>query len=413
MLIHWIWLTTRPHLTDRGLLVLMQHFQDAEELYYAPATFYDKIQALRPEARESLKDKSLAEAEKILQECVAKDIHILTMQDAAYPRRLRNIPDPPPVLYYRGYLPDVDSLPTIAMVGTRRASAYGLGIAKRMGYQVAACGGLVVSGLATGIDGFAMSGALSAGMPVIGVLGCGADVIYPRSNAGLYEDTIRHGCLLTEFPPGTPPVRWNFPKRNRIISGLSCGVLVVEAPERSGALITAQLAADQGRDVFVVPGNIDVDTSRGSNGLLRVGAIAVSSGWDMISEYEELFPGKVHRQFAAKPNSEPHFGTSSSTRVAQTVTLPENNPISKTKKTKKTIDNGAAAPYIDHNNIPEDLTADEKVIVNLLKDGDRPMDDVIDASGMAAGAVLASLTLLEVKGIVSRLPGKLLRLNRN
>ena len=407
MLVHWIWLTTRPHLSDRGRLALMERFEDAEELYFASEEDLKGISGLSDQTLEALMDKSLEDAEQIIHTCMEKDISILTMQDAAYPRRLRSIPDPPQVLYIRGHLPEVDSLPVIAMVGTRKASAYGMGIARKMGYQAAACGAVVVSGLATGIDGFAMKGALESGKPVIGVLGCGADVVYPRSNRELYEDTIRHGCLLTEFPPGTPPNRWNFPRRNRIISGLSCGVLVVEAPEKSGALITAQLAADQGRDVFVIPGNIDVPTSMGSNSLLRMGALAVSSGWDMVSEYEQLFPGKVHRPTAGTLRSMQEQAV----RVAEEVTLPEKKPDPKPKKSQKTIDNPTATPYIDHINIPEDLSADEKVIVDLLLSGEQPLDDVIDASGMAPGVVLASLTLLEVKGIVTRLPGKRIRLS--
>jgi DNA processing protein len=154
--------------------------------------------------------------------------------------------------------------------------------AKRMGYQIAKCGGIVVSGLAYGIDGMAMSGALTAGQKVIGVLGCGADIVYPKENRWLYRDVERYGCIMSEFVPGTPPHPWNFPKRNRVLSGMSCGVLVVEAPEKSGSLITANLAAEQGRDVFVVPGNIDMPGFVGSNRLLQEGAILAASSMAVI-----------------------------------------------------------------------------------------------------------------------------------
>ena len=209
------------------------------------------------------------EANGILGDCAAKGIYVLTYQDAAYPNRLKHIPDPPLTLYYQGTLPDFDAEPAVAVVGTRRASAYGCLTARRMGYQIAKCGGLVVSGMAGGVDTLAMKGALLAEQPVVGVLGNGLDVVYPRSNRDLYQDVAWRGCLLSEFPPGTPPIGRNFPRRNRIISGLTCGVVVVEAPARSGALITAQLALDQGRDVFAVPGNVDAACSAGSNGLLR------------------------------------------------------------------------------------------------------------------------------------------------
>lgn len=295
MLVHWIWLATREGLGDRGRAELLVRFRDAEDIYFAEASEYTAVEGLSLEAVEALQDKKLHSAQEILTQCNREDIRVLTWQDAAYPRRLKNIADPPVVLYYKGTLPEFDALPLIAVVGTRKASAYGLGAAKRMGYQIACCGGVVVSDMAYGIDALAMSGALTGDMPVIGVLGCGADVIYPRSNKALFADVQRRGCLLTEFPPGTPPISWNFPRRNRIISGLSCGVLVVEAPEKSGALITARQAADQDRDVFVVPGNIDVDTCKGSNALLRDGAIAVSCGWDVMCEYEAQFPGKIHK----------------------------------------------------------------------------------------------------------------------
>ena len=233
MLIHWIWFATRPGMNDREKAELLQHFQDAEDLYFADEGAYRAAEGIQEDAVAALQDKNLQPAEQILKECARKKIHILTYRDAAYPSRLRNISDPPMVLYYKGTLPEFDSLPLISVVGTRKASGYGMTVAKRMGSQIAACGGIVVSGVATGIDAMAMRGALSRNMPVIGNRGCGADVVYPLSNKSLYADTERCGCLLTEFAPGTPPLKWNFPKRNRIISGLCCGVLVVEGRKRA------------------------------------------------------------------------------------------------------------------------------------------------------------------------------------
>ena len=295
MLIHWIWFATRTGMGDKMKCALLSHFEDPEEIYFAPELEFERFEELSPSAVESIMDKDLTPCEEILEQCQRKGIHILTYQDAAYPARLKNIPDPPMVLYYKGTLPHFDELPVIGVVGTRKASVYGMTSAKRLGYQIAACGGAVVSGMATGIDAVAMKGALTAGGTVVGVLGCGADIIYPASNRWLYADTEKYGCSLSEFPPGTPPVGRNFPRRNRIISGLSCGVLVVEAPEKSGALITARLSADQGRDVFVVPANIDVESAMGSNALMREGAIPVSSGWDILSEYRYQFPSKVRQ----------------------------------------------------------------------------------------------------------------------
>ena len=411
MQLHWIWLATRAGLGDRGRMALLQRFADAEDIYCADAGEYAQVDGLSSEALESLKDKSLLSAERITEDCRRENIQILTWQDALYPKRLKNIADPPVVLYYKGQMPQVDALPAVAVVGTRDASAYGLSTAKRLGYQIAACGGLLVSGVASGVDTMAMKGALSADATVVGVLGCGADGVYPASNRALYADTVRQGCLLTEFAPGTPPVGKNFPRRNRIISGLCCGVLVVEAPEKSGALITARAAADQGRDVFVVPGNIDVPSCAGSNALLRDGAIAVSSGWDVMSEYEALFPGKITKNDAparqiAYPDEVRAQPAEEVLKVAQTAQVPAKKERKGLFDKKKEIDNTATAPYIDAEKPKPQLNAEEDKLLSLLGTQARLVDDVIAEAGLSAGQVLAALTMLEIKGLITRLPGK-------
>ena len=415
MLVHWIWFATRQKLNDRERAVLLDQFRDPEDIYFAEAGVLAQT-GLSEEKLEALADKDLTAAEEILTQCDEKQIHILTFRDAAYPLRLKNIADPPVVLYYKGKLPDMDGSPLISVVGTRSATPYGITAAKRMGFQLARCGGIVVSGVATGIDAAAMQGCLSAGGTVIGVLGCGADIVYPRSSRGLYLDTERHGCLLTEFPPGTEPYKWNFPRRNRIISGLSCGVLIVEAPEKSGALITARQAADQGRDVFVVPGNIDMPSCTGSNALLRDGAIAVSSGWDVMSEYEALFPGKIHKdtrpvrltgseEETALPKEE-----ETAPKVAQKSRLPWKNKATNDKKDKKPIDNTAEPPYSELDKDKKTgLSEREEKLLSLIGTEECLVDDVIARSAMAPGVVLASLTMLEVKGLVTRLPGRRVR----
>ena len=413
MLVHWIWLATRPHISDQVKAELVRHFQDPEAVFFADEDAYRQVGRLSREGLDALLDKNLRPAEKILDDCDREALRILTYRDAAYPKRLQNIPDPPLVLYYKGRLPDFDGTPAIGVVGTRKATPYGMTVAKRLGYQIAKCGGIVVSGMAAGIDGLAMQGALTAGGTVVGILGCGAEQVYPLSNRGLFRDTEHYGCILSEFPPGTPPYGWNFPKRNRVISGMSNGVLIVEAPEKSGALITANLAADQGRDVFVVPGNIDMDSCVGSNRLLRDGAIAVSSGWDILSEYEALYPGRVRRndvistqtaypdEVAAAAETEKPIA-----KVAQKPRILGKNKPSKQKIDKKVIDNGATTPYSDLNDKLPNLSEDERKIVSALKNGERLVDDVIAETGLNTGKVLATLTLLEVKGIVKRLPGR-------
>lgn len=416
MLLHWIWLAHRPGLSDRGRAALLQRFQDPEDIFYADRKTLAEVEGLSGTGLEALGDKSLDEAQSILKICRDKKLGILTFQDAAYPRRLRNISDPPAVLYYKGQIPDLESCPAIAVVGTRKASAYGLTTAKRMGYQIARCGGIVVSGMAYGIDGMATAGALTAGSPAVGVLGCGVDVVYPMSNRSLFRDMEEYGWLVSEFPPGYPPSRWTFPKRNRIISGMCNGVLVIEAPEKSGSLITARQAAEQGRDVFVVPGNIDLPSFQGSNQLLRDGAIMVSSGWDVVSEYEGLYPNSLRKELGqcrqtACPE-EVQFAADSEKqyeKVAQDIQKPKqirNLKKKLDKIDKKDIDNAASRPYsvVDTDSIP--LSDEERSVIQILEQGERLVDDVIAQTGLPAGKLLSLLTMLELKGIVRRLPGK-------
>ena len=207
----------------------------------------------------------------------------LTLEDSAYPAVLREIADPPEPLYVRGTLDEQDRA-AVAVVGARRASAYGLAVAEWLGRELVRHRVTVVSGMARGIDGAAHRGALMAGGRTIAVLGCGPDVIYPAEHEDLMGQIIESGAVVTEFPPGTPPLPHHFPQRNRIISGLSLGVVVVEGRERSGASVTADFALDQGREVFAVPGSIFGETSYLPHRLLQEGATPVTTVDDILTE---------------------------------------------------------------------------------------------------------------------------------
>lgn len=413
MLVHWIWLAHRPGLSDRMKYKLVQQFSDPEDVYFASPDSLKQVEGISAEAAEQLLDKNLTSSEKILADVMKEKLHILTCRDAAYPARLLHIPDPPLVLYYKGSLPDFDALPLIGVVGTRKATPYGLTMAKRLGQEIAQCGGIVVSGMAGGIDTMAMKSALSAGAPVVGVLGCGADRIYPPSNRSLFADTERYGCILSEFPPGAEPFGWHFPKRNRIISGMSCGVLVVEAPEKSGALITADHALEQGRDVFVVPGNLDQPTFVGNNRLLRDGGMLVGSGWDILSEYKDRFPGKVCRSgVRSRQNAYPDEirnvlseTVGNTGKVAQKTALPRNKSPKKEKSNKKVVDKSTSENYSDVNKELSALTPDQQAIVRALQGGERLVDQLIAEVGLPAGKVSTAITMLAIRGIVKKLPG--------
>lgn len=401
MLQYWIWFAENQELNIPQKQLLLEHFSDPEEIFYALAdALPDDREEIKP-ILEALQDRDLTEAGRILKECSLKQIQVMTYRDPEYPSRLRNIDEPPMVLYYRGQLPDFEAVPSVGVVGTRKATAYGLGIARRMSSQIAACGALVVSGGAYGIDAVAMQGALDAGCPVVGVLGCGVDVVYPKSNRQLFEAVTKKGCLLSEYPPGTAGLPWHFPRRNRIISGMSNGVLVVEAPEKSGALITARLAFDQGRDVFVVPGNIDVASCAGSNALLQEQALAVFSGWDVVKEYTALYPGKLEKREPASLEEAENLP-----KIDQKTALPRDEKPEKSQKIKKTIDKEENCPYSGIKDIISALSGEERKLAALLDTQPRPVDEIIARSGLPAGKVLSMLTVLALKGVVTNHPGR-------
>jgi len=400
MLLYWIWFSELKNLSLQQKHKLLSHFHDPEEMYHTADVVFERLQ-LPESQRQALRDRNLQKAEIILKSCTEKGIRILPVADSAYPERLRNTSDAPIILYYKGVLPNWDSVPLIGIVGTRKATAYGLQVAHQMGGQIAAAGGLVVSGGAAGIDTSAMQGAMDAGAPVVGVLGCGVDVVYPRSNQKLFRAIVEKGCLLSEYPPGIEAISWHFPARNRMISGLSNGVLVVEAPEKSGALITARYALEQGRDVFVVPGNINTPACAGSNALLQDGAIPVMSGWDVLREYAFLYPGKLRKN----TSTDLYTGEHRTAKVAQkTVTLRENE--AETEKVgKKPIDNQEISTYSEINNNNPALNETERaVLAQLTRDPQEPAE-LIAKLDMPSGKVLSTLTMLTVKGLVRKHPG--------
>lgn len=408
MLKYWIWLSTRQGVSSAQALALLNRFGSAEAVYQADRQMLQSEEL--PGVPESLLDKELTGSEIILQQCYHKGIHIMTIQDAAYPGRLRAIADAPLVLYYRGVFPAIDTLPVIAMVGTRRASVYGLVQAKRLGYQIARCGGIVVSGGAEGIDTMCLTGALTAGRPVLAVLGCGVDVVYPQSNKTLFEDIAVRGCIISEYPPATPALGSHFPVRNRILSALSLGVVVVEAPKRSGALITANCALEQGRDVFTIPGNVGTASCEGNIQLLREGALVVEDGWDVMKEYVHLFPELVSFQPPGKPMT---LTPEQRSRAVMREKKAADKPAPRAKKDPpaaqsdtKIIDKPENRAYIDVQEILSGLSPDEKAVALLLQGGEKHIDRLIAESGLPAARVTPALTLLQIKGYVRSLPGR-------
>lgn len=370
---------------------LLKRFETPEKVFLADKNEYEKIDNVSSVNLAQLKRKDLDTANKILAACQEHNCRIITLQDAEYPDRLKNIYDPPLVLYIRGNLPIIDEEAVVAVVGTRDCTPYGINAAENIGYQLAQRGLLVVTGLARGIDTAAARGALRGGGRVLGVVGTGVDVVYPPENSLLFDDVMWSGAIISEYPPGTQAHRAHFPARNRIISGLALGTAVIEAPKRSGALITATRALEQGRDVFTLPGNVGAKNCEGSNSLLREGAIPILSGEDIICEYEELFPDKIVPYGKAQNHSVEEKGTEH--RV-----IPNQSMYCITKNDKKEIDNKTAVDYIDLNAIINTLTGDEKTIAETIGSKTIHVDEIIINSGLTAQRVLTALTMLEING---------------
>jgi DNA processing protein len=278
-------MTDLLHLIALSLLPSWSWLQIAERLRAGepPAAVFDRLLAAHWSAEPDQRSALHVRAHAALDRARARGITPVAWSDAAYPVALTTIVDPPPILWTLGSTTAFDA-PAVAIVGARAASAYGLSVAERLAADLAARGLAIVSGLARGVDSAAHRGALSAGGVTIGIMGSGVDVMYPREHGTLARDMQRRGAIVSELVPGTPPLQHFFPMRNRIISGLSRAVVVIEAGEKSGSLITARCALEQGRDVLAVPGNVLSGRNRGAHALLRDGAKIVESADDILEE---------------------------------------------------------------------------------------------------------------------------------
>ena len=282
-LAYWVAFNRVRGIGPARLRALLDAFGTVEEAWNAPAEALRDAGVDRRSLANLLQARTELDLDRELQRLRSAGVDTLTWEDSRYPERLKSIGDPPPVLYVRGSLIPEDDW-AVAMVGTRQATTYGREAAHHLASDLARAGVTVVSGLARGIDAEAHRAALDAGGRTIAVLGSGVDVIYPWENHRLAEEVIARGALVSEYALGTMPEASNFPPRNRIISGLSRAVAVIEAGERSGALITADFAAEQGRDVFAVPGSIFYRSSQGTNRLIRDGARPLLSAEDILEE---------------------------------------------------------------------------------------------------------------------------------
>ena len=394
---YWMWLSTRKGLAGVSMQRVLDHFGGPEQVYYAQGSELDALTWLQGHARASLRDKSMAGVDKILDRCDQLDIRVMTRQDAAYPRRLEAIAQPPLVLYAKGRWVALDDEVAIAMVGTRSCTPYGERVARKLAMELTHGGALVVSGMAQGIDAASVRGALMAGGSVVSVIAGGLDVIYPRFHRRLYEDVAAAGLLLSEYPPGTEHKAGHFPVRNRILSGLSLGVVVVESPRRGGALITASHALDQNRDVYAVPGAVDAPASEGTNRLIQEGAAKlVTCGEDILCEWRDRFPVKLGVQRPMDPQV-----VEERLQILERTDPPESPPKSSPAQEKE-VDNQESVEYIGWKECQKNLTDDEQVMLLALQEGAGGADHLVERTQRPARRVLAALTMLQLQGYVTQ-----------
>jgi len=351
---YWIALSMLPDIGPVFSRKLLSHFKTPERIFHAGMDELLSVEGVGiNRARGIKKFSSWKDVEKQMKVLEKKDIQAVGLDHPSYPEMLREIEDAPVIIYMKGDILPQDRY-AIALVGSRKPTPYGISVTEGISEELASMGFTVVSGMARGIDSISHRGALRAGGRTIAVLGSGVDVPYPAENWGLMDKIEKSGCVISEFPPRTPPDRENFPRRNRLISGLSLGVLIVEATADSGSLITAGCALEQGREVFAVPGNITASTSEGTNELIRKGAVLIRKVEDIVEELAPVLKGFIRSGERAKVN----------------------------------------------------VTEEEKKLCDLLSREPKHVDLIYRESGFPASKVLGILLSLELKGIVRQTTGK-------
>lgn len=391
---YWLWLSS-AEVSARSKAALIEYYGDAETAFRAPKGEFAGISGVSRKDAEELEKRDMNAAATIFARCKKSGTEIVTMADKKYPARLRNVFAPPVVLYVKGRFPAMDEKAAIAVIGTRKATEYGLKMGRKIAYEITKCGGTVVSGLTAGIDSAALTAAMDAGGECVAVLGLPIEL----EHSSLSKRITENGALVSEYPPGTKPYKSFFRERNRITSGLALGVVAVEAPEKSGTGLFIAEAAEQGKEIFAVPGNADSPNSVGTNGYIKDGAKPVTCGWDVLCEFEsrwnvENMPCEV-------------------TPAEETVSACEQKVKENSSAPQKVVDKEKDTIYSEMPERIAELPEDQRSIVTALIDGSALVDELISATGLAPARVLSQLTVLEIKGFVQRLPGRRIAIKAN
>ncbi len=433
--LYYIWLSRCLPVGSSLAKRLLSDLGDAKKIYDLNQDEYLALGLGKGEIKR-LCDKSLEDSEKVLTFCKKNNVGILTFEDPYYPERLKVIEDPPALFYFKGRLKLLDDYPCITMVGTRSCSERGFRHAYEVGFDAASCGAVIVNGLALGIDGACLEGALDAGGYAVGILGCGIDRIYPYGNKRLFEKLEASGLLLSEFQPFTEPLGANFPVRNRVLSGISLATVCFEAPLGSGALITAKHALQQGKRIYAVPGKPYDKTYEGPLDLIKNGANVFTEASDVLTEYSMSFPHRINLNKSRKANAdtldklvaqyfkkdinpdEPvnrRFGKRLTEKKKQENEKKEFIPVNIPKEVKEPKETNTTANQSESNNAPQgfdpsSLSEPERKIYELLKIKGALTADEITNENLGLEDLLFSLTILEIYGVIEAAPGGKYRL---
>ncbi len=439
-IVYWIWLALKLNNQNTVFQRLLDLFDGSPyEVYIADEKALERADHLSEIQRRWLLDKNLDEAITISKYCKLNRVGVMTYGDKIYPNSLRTMKNPPILLYYMGNIPNLNNRVCVSVVGTRKMTEYGMRSGYKLSYELASAGAVIVSGMALGIDSVAHAGAISARGTTIAVLGCGIDVIYPKQHRKLRKCICECGAIVTAYHPSTPAYKNHFPERNAIVSALSEGTIVIEAPMHSGALITADRAAEQSRTVYALPGSIEEPMSAGPNHLIKNGAVAITCAHDVLEYYFEnrsklvdpvkLKQGELSSDFDIEELNKYGIDTSCYGKG------PKESPKALLKKLNNELNNNAeqnsdyyAVPKMKRINQSQNeekankqvedtvLSKEKENILATLTDEQRrifddlPCDkpvsvDTLMKNGYSIGTLMASLTILEIKGLISSLPG--------
>ena len=390
---YWIWLS-QLNISARARAAVLKEYHDAEAVFHAPKGSFQKKKGISGLEAELLEQRDLTGVTLIREKCEDQEIRILPYTAEEFPVGLRQIFSPPAVLYIKGNLPQVDEIPVISVIGTRKASPYGIKMGERLAFEISKCGGTVVSLLSSGVDEAAARGAIRSELPCIGVLG----TPHEDCRLAVAAEILEIGALISEYPPGREKSRHFFRERNRIAAGLSDGVVVVEAPEKSGTRLFVNEAVEQGKDIFALPGNADAENSVGTLNLLKEGAKLVTCGREVMEEYLSRYPEKIVLEY-----DEDELRSSPAAEENDSEEKADPEPTETAEKAGKSQAN--------FREQLAQLTEDQLKIVSAIDTSSTHIDDITERTGLSTARVLAQLTVLEIKGFVRREAGRRFALN--